>query len=278
MDTIRSALDYTEVLYYFICMMFSCRSFMSRSLLGLSIKKVQKGSQYPGIREIKHQPSLKMALTETSTHNEPKTKEVNGVNGVRKIDHGAGALANGTANPHTANRTKKYGSSTDAPRRIAICGMAMRLPGGIRNSDSLWDVLLHRRDTRGPIPSERYNSDGFSDRMSAKGAIKTQHGYFLDEDLACLDTSFFTMTRNELERMDPQQRQLLEVTRECLENAGEVDYRGKVVGCYVGTFGEDWLQMSAKEPQHSGGYIMTGHGDLMIANRVSFEYDFRGPR
>ena len=36
--------------------------------------------------------------------------------------------------------------------------------------------------------------------------------------------------------------------------------------------------MSARETQHSGGYIVTGHGDLMISNRVSYEYDLRGPR
>lgn len=162
--------------------------------------------------------------------------------------------------------------------KIAICGMAMRLPGGIRNAEAFWDLLKNGQDARGLIPATRYNAAGFNDSLGSKGAIKTQYGYFLDEDLASLDTSFFTLSKTELERCDPQQRQLLEVTRECLENAGEVGYRGKLIGCYVGTFGEDWLQMSAKESQHSGGYIMTGHGDLIIANRVSYEYDFKGPR
>lgn len=161
---------------------------------------------------------------------------------------------------------------------IAICGLAMRLPGGIRDAETFWAFLRDGKDARGPIPPDRYNIHGFNDSLGKKGAIKTQYGYFLDEDLARLDTSFFTMTGDKLEKMDPQQRQLLEVTRECLENAGEVDYRGKPIGCYVGTFGEDWLQMSAKESQHFGGYIMTGHGDLMIANRVSYEYDLQGPR
>jgi acyl transferase domain-containing protein len=71
---------------------------------------------------------------------------------------------------------------------------------------------------------------------------------------------------------------LLEVTRECLEDAGEVNYRGQLIGCYVGTFGDDWLLMSAKDSHQSDGYSVTGHLDLMIANRVSYEYDFRGPR
>ncbi|KGO38831.1 Acyl transferase/acyl hydrolase/lysophospholipase [Penicillium expansum] len=163
------------------------------------------------------------------------------------------------------------------PKPIAICGMAMRLPGGVHDSGAFWDVLVNGKDTRGPIPQDRYNAQGFTDRTGHKGAIKTQFGYFIEDDLTALDTSFFTFTKTELERTDPQQRQLLEVAREVLENAGEANFRGESIGCYVGTFGEDWLQMSAKENQHAGGYIMTGHGDLMLANRISFEYDLKGP-
>jgi acyl transferase domain-containing protein len=183
------------------------------------------------------------------------------------------------SNSAASNSTNGFYSRPDIqPRPIAICGMAMRLPGGIHDGEAFWDLLVNGKDTRGPVPESRYNAQGFTDRIGPKGAIKTQFGYFLQDDLTSLDTSFFTLTKTELERTDPQQRQLLEVTRELLENAGEVNYRGELIGCYVGTFGEDWLQMSAKENQHSGGYIMTGHGDLMLANRVSFEYDLKGPR
>ena len=73
---------------------------------------------------------------------------------------------------------------------------------------------------------------------------------------------------------------LLEVTRECLDDAGEVGdrYRGKAVGCYVGTFGDDWLLVAARDTASpGGGHSVTGAGDLMLANRMSFEYDFRGP-
>ncbi|KPM42830.1 Lovastatin diketide synthase LovF [Neonectria ditissima] len=160
---------------------------------------------------------------------------------------------------------------------VAICGLGVRLPGGIRNGDDFWDLLRSGRDARSAVPTSRYNLEGFDDSLGGKDAVTVTHGYFLEEDLSRLDTSFFTLTRNELGKTDPQQRMLLEVTRECLEDAGEVSYRGQLIGCYVGTFGEDWLMMSAKEPQQSGGYIVTGHADLMMANRLSYEYDFRGP-
>jgi acyl transferase domain-containing protein len=161
---------------------------------------------------------------------------------------------------------------------IAICGMALRLPGGVSNTEAFWDALYEGKDMRSPIPKDRFNIDAFDDALGNKGVIRPRYGYFLDDDLACLDASFFGMSKSELEKTDPQQRQLLEVTRECLENAGEVNYRGKPVGCYVGTFGDDWMESQAKENQFSGGYNFGIGNDLMIANRVSFEYDFKGPR
>ncbi|OCL02964.1 putative polyketide synthase [Glonium stellatum] len=188
-----------------------------------------------------------------------------------------GNIRNGI-NDHTQPSINGRSSSgQNTPEPIAICGLSMRLPGGIRDAETFWDVLSNGKDMRGPIPPNRYNAKGFDNSLGNKGAIKTQYGYFLDEDLSHLDTSFFSMSKSELEKADPQQRQLLEITRECLENAGEVNYRGKMIGCYVGTFGEDWLHMFGKDNQNTGGYILSGHGDLMIANRVSFEFDLQGP-
>jgi acyl transferase domain-containing protein len=180
-------------------------------------------------------------------------------------------------NGHTEDPLERIvETSKFPPEPIAICGLALRLPGEIQDAEGFWDVLYNGKDTRGPIPSDRYNAPGFDDSLGKKGAIKTQHGYFLTEDLSCLDASFFTMNQHELEKTDPQQRKFLEVARECLENAGETDYRGKAIGTYVGTFGEDWLLSLSKENQHYGGNGLSM--DLMIANRVAYEYDLKGPR
>lgn len=164
---------------------------------------------------------------------------------------------------------------------VAVCGVALRAPGGIRNTADYWDLLVSGKDARGPIPPSRYNIDGFDDSLGGRGPIKTRFGYFLEDDLSQIDTSFFSMSRKEVERCDPQQRFLLEVSREALEDAGEVDYRGKNIACFVGTFGDDWAQIAGKEalhPQGGLGYVTTGHGDLMLSNRVSYEYDLKGPR
>ena len=196
------------------------------------------------------------------------------------ISEGVHKLAEGKVRPTPAQHFEGSDignvlSGKAASEAIAICGMAMRLPGGIRDTKGFWDILYNGKDMRSPIPADRYNAKGFDGSMGKIGAIDTQYGYFLTNDLSRLDTSIFTLTKAELEKTDPQQRQLLEVTRECLENAGETNHRGKLIGCYVGTFSEDWLHSVSKESQHDGGYIISG--DLMIANRVSFEFDFKGP-
>ena len=166
--------------------------------------------------------------------------------------------------------------SPDNAKAIAICGMALRLPGDIRDADTFWDVLHNGRDTRSEIPTTRFHAGGFDRTMGAHG-FDIRHGYFLDQDLACLDSFFFSCRSMELERMDPQCRQLLEVVRECLENAGETEYRGSQTGCYVGTFGDDWQLLNFKDDLKSGGGSKLNL-DLFLANRVSYEFNLRGPR
>ncbi|KAF5490577.1 Highly reducing polyketide synthase FUM1 [Colletotrichum fructicola] len=173
----------------------------------------------------------------------------------------------------------EYIHSSSEPFLVAVCGLGLRAPGDIRNATDYWDLLVNGRDARGPIPDNRYNIDGFNDALGGKNTIKTRFGYFLADDLTRIDTSLFSMSRREVDRCDPQQRLLLEVAREALEDAGETNYRGERIGCYVGTFGDDWAQIAGKETQHQGGlgYVATGNGDLMLSNRVSYEYDLRGP-
>jgi acyl transferase domain-containing protein len=219
-----------------------------------------------------------MACSETSTNGHHL------VNGLveRDADDNVHTHVNGAKYLHFPANANSYGGSNGEPtakspprtyfQPIAICGLALRLPGGVRDAASFWDLLSKGRDAVGPMTTERSKTEHF-DTISA-----TPRGYFLDENLSHFDPSFFKMSKNELEVADPQQRQLLEVIRECFENAGEVNYRGKTIGCYVGTFGEDWSQMMAKDYENLGTHTFLGSNDLVLANRASYEFDLRGPR
>ncbi|KAI9152296.1 Highly reducing polyketide synthase FUM1 [Paramyrothecium foliicola] len=153
---------------------------------------------------------------------------------------------------------------------IAVCGMGMRFPGNITTGEQLWDFLANKSDARGDAPSERYNAQAFHG--------KGWQGYFLKETpIDLFDPSLFKMSRSEVENLDPQHRIMLELTRETLEAAGETNWRGKDIGCYIGTWGDDWKELLTRDHLDTDMTSILGHSDFMIANKVSFEYDFRGP-
>ena len=150
--------------------------------------------------------------------------------------------ANGLSNGYQSLSHGEEGDFAQTP--IAICGIGARLPGGICNRDGLKNLLIDGCDARGPHGLvEGKESD-------------MKHGNCLQEGIACFDASMFSMTEDELKSCTLNERVLLEVVRECLEDAGETDYRGEkaCVGLYVES------------------------DDLRIAKRVSLEYDLRGPR
>lgn len=203
------------------------------------------------------------------------------VNG-NKASNGNNGLHNGNHNgneKHLPIDTQHFATPETMPP-MAICGMALRLPGGLRTPQQLWEFLMSKGDARTRVPENRYNVSAFHSTTGKHASIATEYGYFLDEsmDIGALDTSFFSMTRTEIERADPQQRLLLEVARECFDDAGVTNWRGKPIGCFVGSFGEDWLDLFSKETQPWGMYRVTGAGDFMLSNRLSYEMDLRGPR
>lgn len=172
-------------------------------------------------------------------------------------------------------------SETTVPPAIAIVGIGLKLPGGISTTEDFWDMLINKRNGRCRVPDERYVVDGFrgTHNESRTHTVASEYGYFLEDvNLKAFDASFFGMSRVEVESMDPQQRLLLEVVWECMESAGQVDWRGSDIGCFVGAFGEDWLRMSAMDTQTSKLFSLTGSGDFALSNRISYAYDLKGPR
>ncbi|KAF6806607.1 polyketide synthase, partial [Colletotrichum musicola] len=174
-----------------------------------------------------------------------------------------------------SNSTHAMGSDP-----IAIVGMAVRLPGGVRNTSDFWDMLINKKSGLTRIPKERWDNEGFYSEVPKWGTIQNKECYLLsDVDLKKFDTSFFTCGQQEAERMDPMQRQLLEITRECLDSAGETftSTIDKQVGCYVGTFSSDWQDDNSMDPHASGVYRGSGYFDFFQANRISYEYNWTGP-
>ena len=105
--------------------------------------------------------------------------------------------------------------------RIAVVGMACRLPGGSDSPEALWSMLAEGRDGWTEVPKDRWDWRSFyHEDAETKEALNFSHGYFLNKDLSGFDARFFAIPPSEANAVDPQQRLLLEVTYEALEDAG----------------------------------------------------------
>jgi acyl transferase domain-containing protein len=112
------------------------------------------------------------------------------------------------------------------------------------------------------------------------GSIVTKGGYFLNEDVREFENSFFGINNLEATYMDPQQRKLLEVVFECLENAGIPleQASGSNTGVYVGNFTVDYQVMQTRDSEYLDRYSATGMGTTILGNRISHVFNLKGPR
>ena len=93
------------------------------------------------------------------------------------------------------------------------------------------------------------------------------------------DPLFFGISPREAREIDPQQRILLEVAWEALEDAGQVPARlaGSPTGVFVGVMTEDHGRIQSRRHKSINAYSATGSLKCIAASRLSYVFDFRGP-
>lgn len=159
---------------------------------------------------------------------------------------------------------------------IAIVGLACRLPGGIETPQALWQLLKNGESAVGSLPSGRWNWPADIDPDNRHRGI--DQGGFLD-DIAGFDAAFFRLSTTEVESMDPQQRMLLELSWQVLEDAGYApkDLKKSQTGVFIGASGSDYSYLLNQSPVSVEAHFGTGSAMAVLANRISYFYDFYGP-
>ena len=66
---------------------------------------------------------------------------------------------------------------------VPICGMAPRLPAGLKTPQQPWEFLLAGGDPRGRVPSSRNNVAAFYDPTGKHRTVINEHGYLLTRTL-----------------------------------------------------------------------------------------------
>jgi acyl transferase domain-containing protein len=227
-----------------------------------------------------HEPLVLMPATPSETSS----------NGSSNDEHHGSSAPNGTAgaNGVNGNRTAHEpvlngASDTEKgskPPPIAIVGMGCRLPGAVSSPEEFWELCSRARSGWSEIPKSRFNHAAFhhpnGDRL---GCYNPKGGHFLEEDIDLFDAPFFNITEKEAISMDPQQRLLLECTFEALENAGipKRSLAGKNVAVFVGGSFADYEVNNVQDTDTAPMHQATGCAATMLANRLSYYFDFAGP-
>ena len=165
---------------------------------------------------------------------------------------------------------------------LAIVGVGCRFPGGADDPARYWKLLCSETDATCTVPETRWNAEKYHDPNPAKvGKMVTRRGGFLSE-IDQFDPQFFGISPREANLLDPQQRLLLRATWEALEDGGisADSLAGTDVGVFVGGFTLDYqlLQNQGRTSRYRfKTHSATGMMMTMLANRISFTFDFRGP-
>ncbi len=156
---------------------------------------------------------------------------------------------------------------------IAIVGLDCRFP---KASDpaALWRLLLDGADAVDEIPRERW------DASDLRREDYVNHGAAgLIADVDAFDNDFFGITPREAEAMDPQQRLLLQTAWRALEDAtlDPRDQSGSNTAVFVGVMANDWAHLHMRDHRAITAQSGSGNGYFMTANRLSYQFDFKGP-
>jgi acyl transferase domain-containing protein len=90
------------------------------------------------------------------------------------------------------------------------------------------------------------------------------------------DYEAFGISKREAEQMDPQQKVLLEVSLQALEDAG-IRYQNSKTGVFVGIGQEEQFAVTTYDKDNVSPYSVTGSALSIASNRISFVFNLHGP-
>ncbi len=161
-----------------------------------------------------------------------------------------------------------------AETAVAIVGAAGVFPQS-EDLDAFWRHLDAGRDLISEVPADRwdwraYAGDGATQSVSKWGGFVP--------DPAAFDAEFFGVSAREARFTDPQHRLFLQTSWAALEDAGlrPSALAGRRVGVFAGQQISEYGHAVTAEGTNLA-HLALGTAPALLANRVSFLLDFRGP-
>jgi len=167
---------------------------------------------------------------------------------------------------------------------ISVVGISCRFPGA-KSKDQFWHLLEQGKSSITVYPENRPEQHkAFLEYYNPKRFVTGRHsvlnGSYLEE-IKNFDNTFFGISNQEARGMDPQQRILLQVVYEAIEDAGMrlEDLQKCITGVFVGVMNLDYSKLTSDPSNYSimDPFASTGSTLSIIANRLSFCLNLTGP-
>jgi acyl transferase domain-containing protein len=161
---------------------------------------------------------------------------------------------------------------------LAIVGLACRFPG-VESLEDCWAALRVGGNYIVEVPPDRFQIDAFYDPdPEAVGKTYCRYGGFL-HDVDAFDAELFRISPREAMEVDPQQRLMLELCWEALEDAAipPLGLVGQDVGVFVGTMNTDYRDLQIRAGVNAITSFTAAQSTSFAAGRTSFVFGLMGP-
>src|SRR5437667_7467673 len=136
-----------------------------------------------------------------------------------------------------SNETEDDATHDQIITAIAIIGLSCHLPMA-PSPEAFWRLLRNGVNAITQAPADRWNL------ASSLDSGMSRSGGFLDQ-IDRFDAGFFDISPREAATIDPQQRLMLELSWEALEDAGIVpgELKGSKTGVFIGAIWDDYATL-----------------------------------
>ena len=132
--------------------------------------------------------------------------------------------------------------------KFAVVGLSLKLPGNINNLEDLYKTLKNKEDCVREHPSDRFNIKEFYDKDNNTGKLRNMRGGYLN-NVFDFDNEFFNISSKESKTCDPQQRILLELVYQAMEDAKikQKDIYNTKTGVFMGCCNTEYFSQQLED-------------------------------
>ncbi|OLN89945.1 Iterative polyketide synthase CazM 11 [Colletotrichum chlorophyti] len=166
----------------------------------------------------------------------------------------------------------KASSRRVADSDIAVVGMACKVAGA-DGLEEFWDLLCNGKPQHQELTGQRFS---FQTPFRPADPKRKWFANLID-GADHFDHKFFKRSPRESATMDPQQRWMLQIAYQAVEQSGYFNAAKpeRSVGCYIGLRGNDYYDNIACHPPNA--FSATGNLQAFVAGKISHQFDWVGP-